>query len=148
MDTPVVTRSDVRSGNRGRGGPFAPVRPKKTGHHRFHYGAYGPVGQDEPPAACAGRVVVDTHRAKVGTVTDVLSDDRGAQHWAVVKTGALSGEHFMPLEDAYVDTAGRLVVRLNKTAVRHAPRVGAHHVLTAQRQRELRVYYGIAAYPR
>jgi hypothetical protein len=100
-------------------------------------------GETESPAALAGRVVVDPHHERVGTVTDVLSDDRAEHQWAVVKTGALSGEHFMPLEDAYVDVDGSIVVRLNKAAVRHAPRVGSDHDLTAERRHDLRVYYGI-----
>jgi hypothetical protein len=156
MDRRTAPRPEARTDGRRPGGPFAPVRPKEAEHHRFHYGAYGPVrsddmalstesGDDISTSALAGRIVVDAHYSKVGTVTDILVDDRAARHWAVVKTGALSGEHLMPLDEVCVDTDGRLVVRLNKTAVKHAPRVGAHHALTAEQRRELRAYYGIEA---
>lgn len=102
-------------------------------------------GERETPVTLTGRIVVDTHLAKVGTVTDVLVDDRAAVRWAVVKTGVLSGEHLMPLEDTYVDTDGRLVGPLNKTIVKHAPRVRGDHVLTIENRNALRDYYNIAA---
>jgi hypothetical protein len=102
-------------------------------------------GHDEPAVALTGRTVVDSHLARVGKVTDVLADDRVAARWAVVKTGVLSGEHFMPLEASYVDTAGRLVAPLSKSAVKRAPRVRSDHVLTIETRRKLRDYYNIAA---
>ena len=98
------------------------------------------------PVALAGHAVVDPQMAKVGTVTDVLFDDRAAEaRWAIVKTGILSGEHLVPLENTYVDADGRLVVPLSRANIKHAPRVGRDHVLTPGAQRELRDYYGIAA---
>ena len=57
----------------------------------------------------------------------------------------LSGEHFVPLDHTYVDLEGRLVVPLNKSNIKRAPRVPRDHVLTPEAQRELRDYYGIAA---
>jgi hypothetical protein len=78
-------------------------------------------------------------------VTDVLFDDRSVPGWAVVKTGRLGGEHFVPLQHTYVDADGRLVVPLKKTDIKHAPRVRRDHVLTREARRELRDYYGIAA---
>jgi hypothetical protein len=100
----------------------------------------------DAPVALAGHTVVDSRLARVGKVTDVLFDDRAAvPRWAIVKTGVLSGEHFVPLDHTYVDTEGRLVVPLNKSNVRRAPRVPRDHVLTPEAQLELRDYYGIAA---
>jgi hypothetical protein len=105
--------------------------PNRTGH---------------APIALAGHAVVDPRMAKVGTVTDVLFDDRAAEpRWAVVKTGVLSGEHLVPLEHSYVDADGRLVVPLSRANIKRAPRVGRDHVLTPEAQRELRDYYGAAA---
>ena len=100
----------------------------------------------DAPGLLAGHAVVDTRLARVGKVTDVLFDDRAAEpRWAVVKTGILSGEHFVPLDHTYVDLEGRLVVPLNKSNIKRAPRVPRDHVLTPEAQRELRDYYGIAA---
>ena len=107
---------------------------------------------DEPDQAhadttvLAGRVVVDTRLAKVGTITDVIFDDRGGgPRWAIVKAGPLRSEHFVPLEDSYVDMDGRLIVALDKADVTRSPRVRRDHVLTPEARRELRDYYGIAA---
>jgi hypothetical protein len=102
-------------------------------------------GDNGSPITLTGRLVVDPHLAKIGTVTDVLSDDVGARRWAIVKTGVLSGERVMPLEDTYVDTDGRLVATINKAIVKHAPRVRGDHVLTVENRRELRDYYNVAA---
>jgi len=96
--------------------------------------------------ALTGRVVVDARLEKVGTVTDVIFDDReGAARWAVVKGGPLRVEHFVPLDGSYVDLDGRLVVGLEKTDVRRSPRARRDHLLTSEARRELRDYYGIAA---
>jgi uncharacterized protein YrrD len=104
-----------------------------------------PSNAGDTPAELTGHPVVDTHMAKVGTVTDVLFDDGGTPGWAVVKTGPLRSEHFVPLEQTYVDTDGRVVVPLTKAAIKRAPRVRRDHVLTSEARRELRDYYGIAA---
>jgi hypothetical protein len=92
-----------------------------------------------------GLTVVDARLVQVGKVTDVLSDERSKPSWAVVKTGPLRGEHFVPLEHTFVDAAGRLVVPLSKRDIKRGPRVRGDHVMTSQVQRELRDYYGIAA---
>ena len=97
------------------------------------------------PVSLTGHMVVDANLMKVGKVTDVLADDRDVPNWAVVKTGPLSGEHFVPLERAYLDAAGQLVVPLSKSDIKRAPRVRGDHVMTSRVQRELRDYYGIAA---
>jgi hypothetical protein len=106
---------------------------------------HGSSEAEDQPRALTGHPVVDTRLARVGTVTDVLFDDRAVPGWAVVKTGLLGGEHFVPLQYTYVDADGRLVVPLKKADIKHAPRVRRDHVLTRETRRELRDYYGIAA---
>jgi len=91
-----------------------------------------------------GRTVLDMRAARVGKVTDVLFED-GSPDWAVVKTGPLSGEHFVPLEHTYVDEDGRLVLPHEKADIKRAPRVGRDHLITPQSRHQLRDYYGIAA---
>jgi sporulation protein YlmC with PRC-barrel domain len=97
------------------------------------------------PMTMTGRVVLDNRAAKIGKVTDVVFDDDCSSNWAVVKTGPLSGERFVPLERTYVDADGRLVVPLPKAEIKHAPRAGRDHVITSQARSELRDYYGLAA---
>ena len=96
------------------------------------------------PLALTGRTVLDNRAVRVGTVTDVLFEE-GNPDWAVVKTGPISGEHFVPLGHTYVDADGRLVVPLDKTEIKRAPRVGREHVITTQARNQLRDYYGLAA---
>ena len=105
---------------------------------------------DDRPMKLTGRTVLDSRSARVGTVTDVLFDDRSPDldpkpDWVVVKTGPLSGEHLMPLAHTYVDADGRLVVPLYKADIKRAPRVGRDHVITSSARNQLRDYYGLAA---
>ena len=90
--------------------------------------------------------VVDNRYQPVGKVTDVLFDDREfSPRWAVVKTGFFGGERFVPLQNAYVDEAGRLVVPFDKVTIKRAPKTHGNHVLSAEIAKELRDHYGIAA---
>ena len=109
-----------------------------------HDSTHEPSGSEDRPRALTGRTVLDSRSERVGKVTDVLFDD-GSRDWAIVKTGPLSGEHFVPLGHTYIDLDGRLVVPLHKAEVKRAPRAGRDHVITAQARHELRDYYGVAA---
>jgi len=94
----------------------------------------------------AGHPVIDPQMRRVGTVTDVLFDERQqVPRWAVVKTGVVSGEHFVPLAASYVDEDGRLVVPHDKASIKRAPRAGRDHVMTREVNLKLRDYYSIAA---
>jgi PRC-barrel domain len=98
------------------------------------------------PSGLSDAPVVDTNYQPVGKVTDVLFDDREvAPRWAVVKTGLFGGERFVPLQNAYVDEAGRLVVPFDKVSIKRAPKTRGDHVLSSEVAKELRDYYGIAA---
>jgi hypothetical protein len=105
-----------------------------------------PERDDTPPAPLAGHAVLDSELRSVGTVTDVLYDEREiAPLWAVVKTGAFFAEHYVPLVDSYLDRDGRLVVPHDKASIKRAPRAHRDHVLTHRDARELHDYYNIAA---
>jgi hypothetical protein len=99
-----------------------------------------------PSPALNDAPVVDTQLQPVGRVTDVLFDDREfSPRWAVVKTGFFGGERFVPLQNAYLDDAGRLVVPFDKTSIKRAPKTRGDHVVSPEVAKELRDYYGIAA---
>ena len=69
------------------------------------------TGNDKRPAL-AGHAVFDAQLRRVGTVTDVLFDERERMpKWAVVKTGIVGAEHFVPLAASYLDENGRLVTQ-------------------------------------
>jgi len=107
--------------------------------------AHDPL-ESHPDFRLRGRTVIDTHHVEVGTITDVVYDDVSSNPtWAIVKTGALRGEHYMPLVDTYVADDGRLVAPFDKTSVKRAPKAGRDHVVTPDIAKELRDYYGRAA---
>jgi hypothetical protein len=93
-----------------------------------------------------GRDAVDEHGAKIGTVTDVVSDDdSGAPAWAVVSLGMLSAERYVPLGDAYQTEEGRIVLAFDRRTVKGSPRARRDHVLARSEADEIRQYYGVAA---
>jgi PRC-barrel domain len=107
--------------------------------------AHDPL-EAHPDFALRGRTVVDTRHAEVGTITDVIFDDiSSSPNWAIVKTGAWRGEHYMPLSDTYVADDGRLVAPFDRASVKRAPKARRDHVVTPEVARDLRDYYGRAA---
>jgi sporulation protein YlmC with PRC-barrel domain len=91
-----------------------------------------------------GRKMVTDHGEVIGRVSDVLIDDTTADGaWAVVGTGLLRSERFVPLTSAYVATDGNVVVPYDKNMVKRSPRAG-DHVLTRAVRQELAEYYGAA----
>ena len=56
-----------------------------------------------------GHDVLDDHHQKVGTVSDVLYDERGDPRWAIVDPGPMRAEKYVPVEGAYVTEGGELV---------------------------------------
>jgi hypothetical protein len=93
-----------------------------------------------------GQEAIDQRGGKIGKVTDVLSDDQtGQPAWAIVNTGLMRAEHFVPLVDAYETDQGRIVLAFDRETVKNSPRAGREHVLLRSTEEELRRYYGLAA---
>ena len=93
-------------------------------------------------AQVLGQRVVSEHGEMIGRVNDVLIDDSATDRaWAVVSTGLLRTEHFVPLAEAYVGIDGNVVVPYEKNTVKKAPRAD-EHVLTAPVREKLAAYYG------
>jgi hypothetical protein len=93
------------------------------------------------PTILTGHTVLDDHHQKVGTVKDVLYDDRGDARWAVVDPGPLRSEKYVPVEGAYVTDTGDMVIPYGKEQVKHAPKAGRDHVLDSQTETELQDHY-------
>ena len=94
----------------------------------------------------SGRQAVDAQFEAVGKITDVLFADTSSEpRWAVVKTGMLGGERYVPLANTYLDEQGRLVVPFDKATVKHAPKAQGDHVMTRDLAEELQQYWGVAA---
>ena len=104
------------------------------------------MSSNETSPSLHGHDVVDSNMEPVGKITDVIFDNRDlTPRFAIVKTGMLSGERFMPLENSYLDAEGRLIVPFDKTAIKGAPKVRGEHILSPEEEREVCEYYGIAA---
>jgi hypothetical protein len=105
-----------------------------------------PSGDSARQTVLTDHEVIDERRSKIGTVTDVLYDASDATpRWATVSLGLFSGEHYIPLSDAYQAEDGRVVVPYDKSTVKRAPKANRDHVLTPDVEDELRRYYGVAS---
>ena len=86
--------------------------------------------------------MVSDQGAVIGRVNDVLIDETAADDaWAVVSTGLLRSEHFVPLTAAYLADDGDVVVPYDKTTIKRAPRAD-EHVISSPVRAELAAYYG------
>ena len=100
-------------------------------------------GDDRQPLSLTGHVVVDDHHHKVGTVSDVLYDERGDARWAVVDPGPLRAEKFVPVDGAYVTEGGDVVIPYGKDQVKHAPKAGRDHVPDSRTASVLAEHYEV-----
>jgi hypothetical protein len=88
-----------------------------------------------------GHTVLDDHHQKVGTVSDVLYDDRGEPRWAVVNPGPMRAEHYVPVEGSYMTNDGAVVIPYGKEQVKTAAKASRDHVLDATIERDLIEHY-------
>jgi PRC-barrel domain len=88
-----------------------------------------------------GHPVLDDHHQKVGTVSDVLYDERGEARWAVVNPGPLRAEHYVPVEGSYMTNDGSVVIPYGKEQIKTAAKASRDHVLDSSIERELIDHY-------
>jgi hypothetical protein len=88
-----------------------------------------------------GHTVLDDHHQKVGTVSDVLYDERGEARWAVVNPGPMRAEHYVPVEGSYMTSEGAVVIPYGKEQVKSAAKASRDHVLESSVERELIEHY-------
>jgi hypothetical protein len=91
-----------------------------------------------------GHAVLDDHHQKVGTVSDVLYDERGEARWAVVNPGPLRAEHYVPVEGSYMTNDGSVVIPYGKEQVKAAAKASRDHVLDSSLERELIDHYELS----
>ena len=106
----------------------------------FHEGAE----RHAEPTNLTGHAVLDDHHHKVGTIIDVLYDERGAARWAVVDPGVMRAEKFVPVEGAYVTESGEMVIPYAKEQVKQAPKAPRDHVLDSQTEVALERHYEVS----
>ena len=84
-----------------------------------------------------GSDVVDPDQRLIGTIDDVVYDDRGQPIWAVVELGLLRAAHYLPMAAGYLTENGKFVVPYDKSTVKSAPRARRDHVLDRSDEAEL-----------
>jgi hypothetical protein len=109
--------------------------------------------RDEPDAlaettpqevSLTGHNVLDDHHKKVGTVSDVLYDERGEPRWAIVDPGPLRSEHYVPVQGSYMTHDGDVVIPYAKDQVKTAAKANRDHVLDSTVERELIDHYELS----
>jgi sporulation protein YlmC with PRC-barrel domain len=100
---------------------------------------------DDGDLRVLGHDVVSEGGEVIGKVNDVLMDENADADaaWAVVSTGRLRADRFVPLSESYRGVDGNLVVPYDKHTIKNAPRA-ENHVLTAPVREKLAAYYGRA----
>ena len=105
------------------------------------FGEPGAAGESRDHQVLGHRMVSEQGTV-IGRVNDVLIDQTASDDaWAVVSTGFMRSEHFVPLTSAYIADDGDVVVPYDKSTIKRAPRA-AEHVLTTPVRKELAAYYG------
>jgi len=94
-------------------------------------------------ATITDRVVHNEKGTKLGKVVDVLFDDETQEPaWAIVKTGALGGVHYVPLTWAYETANGNVVVPYDKETIKNSPKARRDHYMSDGDKAEVGRYYG------
>ena len=88
-----------------------------------------------------GSDVVDPDQRLIGTIDDVVYDDRGQPIWAVVELGLLRAAHYLPMAAGYLTENGKFVVPYDKSTVKAAPRARRDHVIDRSDEAELIRHY-------
>jgi hypothetical protein len=101
--------------------------------------------ESPPELSLTGHHVLDDHHQKVGTVSDVLYDERGEPRWAVVNPGLMRAEHYVPVEGSYMTNDGAVVIPYGKEQVKTAAKASRDHVLDAAVERELIEHYELTS---
>jgi hypothetical protein len=101
--------------------------------------------ESQPELSLTGHQVLDDHHQKVGTVSDVLYDERGEPRWAVVNPGPMRAEHYVPVEGSYMTNDGSVVIPYGKEQVKTAAKASRDHVLDSTVERELMEHYELTS---
>ena len=89
-----------------------------------------------------GCAVIDPDSQKVGTVKDVVYDDRTMEmRWAVIEYGLTHHRTLVPASQLYKSEDGNVVTMLHKDYIKRAPRLHGDVPVTS----ECEEYYGADA---
>ena len=92
-----------------------------------------------------GTLVIDENERRIGKVVDVLYEDDGSTtpDWAVVRTGPLGGDRFLPLAEAQRRQDERVVVPYDPDTVKTSPKAPREHIFPVGVKQETLAHYGI-----
>ncbi len=92
-----------------------------------------------------GATMLNEQGTKIGSIKDVVYEqDSGIAKkpkWFVVKTGLLSGQHYVPSAGSYRTEQDDVVVPYQPQQVKAAPKAGGDHVLSEHEEEELGRFY-------
>jgi len=89
-----------------------------------------------------GCAVIDPDAQKVGTVTDVVYDNRTMEmRWAVIQYGLTHHKTLVPASKLYKTEDGNVATMLHKDFIKNAPRIHGDVPMTT----ECEQYYGADA---
>jgi sporulation protein YlmC with PRC-barrel domain len=87
-----------------------------------------------------GCAVIDPDSQKVGTVKDVVFDDRTMEmRWAVIEYGLTHHRTLVPASTLYKSEDGNVVTMLHKDFIKNAPRIHGDVPITDEAEQ----YYGV-----
>lgn len=95
-----------------------------------------------------GQDVIGERGESIGKAADVLYEDEAADRptWVRVDHGLLHSKHtLVPLDGAYQQDDGTLVVPFDKDTVHHAPKVKTDVAMTHEIKERFVSYYGVSA---
>lgn len=105
-----------------------------------------PIDHAEDVPRFAGHQLLDENSEVVGTIVDVVFDNRTERPvWGVVDPGLLKAAHYVPLvPPTYVTRDGGVKSPYTKRLIMHAPKAKRGHILTPVLERELEHHYSLA----
>lgn len=93
-----------------------------------------------------GHEVIDVNGDTVGTVTDVIFDDRGNEpSWLVVDTGLFRKERLVPIEGSYETDDGSIMVPFDKRWIKQAPAVDGDHTVAREIRQHAAQHFDVTA---
>ena len=101
-----------------------------------------PPGPEQIGPILTGRVVLDEHGLRLGTVVDVVFEPDGHDpEYLIVKPGAFRRSHYVPAAGAGQTNAGEIVVAWDRDWFRLSPTASGPPAMPPARRRAVAMHY-------
>lgn len=95
-----------------------------------------------PTPMYAGKTVIDEHGDQLGSVDDVIFDQREVRpEYLLVNPGVLHRSHYIPVDGTYESVDGDIVAPWDRHWFKLSPTASRDHVLTSTDRNELEAHY-------